>query len=132
MRPPKQFLVCMDRNMILCEVSAPGSYAFYWIPDVQNKIQNSEQESTMNIKDSRKRVALTQSIRAKQRWHFRVTMFKINWTHSETNSFLTLKISSKSLSLTAHFLNNAYNFVSRNFVIRVHEYVIRKCIKGHI
>jgi hypothetical protein len=131
-RPPQQFQVCMDRNMILCEVSAPGSYTFYWIPDVQNKIQNSEQEYTMNIKDSRKRVAFTQSTRAKESWHFRVTMFKINWTHSQTNSFLTIRISSKSLSLTAHFLNNASNFVSRNFVIRVHEYVIRKFIKGHI
>ena len=128
MRPPQQFQVCTDRNMILCEVSAPGSYAFYWFPDVQTKIQNSEQERTMNIKDSRKRVALTQGVRAKERWHFCVTTFKINWTHFQTNSFLTLRTSSKSLFLIVHFLNNAYNFVSRNFVL--HEYAILKCIKS--
>jgi len=86
----------------------------------------------MKIKDSRKRVALTQDIRAKERRHFRVIMFKINWTHFQINSFLTLTIYSKSLSLIVHLLNNAYNFVSRNFLIRVHEYVIPKCIKGHV
>jgi hypothetical protein len=76
--------------MILCEVSASGSYAFYWFHDVQNKIQNSGQERTMNIKDGRKCVALTQGIRATQRWHFRDRVFKINWTHFQTNLFLTL------------------------------------------
>lgn len=129
MRPLQQFQVCTDRNMILCEVSASGSYAFYWFPDVRNKIQNSGQERTMNIKDGRKCGALTQGIRATPRWHFRETMFKINWTHFQTNSFLKLT-SSKSLSVIVHFLNSACNFVSRNFVIR--EYVIRKGIKGNV
>jgi hypothetical protein len=111
-------------------MSTPGAYAFYWFPDVQHKIQNSGQERTMNIKDSRKRVVLTQGIRAKERWHFRVTMFKINRTHFQINSFLTLSTSSKSLSLIVHFLDNAYNFVSCNFVI--HEHVICKCIKAYV
>lgn len=126
-RPPQQFQVWTNRNMILCEMSAPGSYAFYWFPDVQNKIQNSGQGRTMNIKDSRKRVALTQGVRPKERRHFCVTTFKINRTHFQTISFLTLRTSSKSLSLIVHFLKNAYNFVSRNFL--VHDYTIRKCIK---